>query len=331
MMMENVRRCSRSYYVFFVWIVGLGIIGETLSVDVSMRKSLSFSKFQKKEGKKLTAEEAIGGSKARDGLVAKSIRDVVSSHADAIRFVDEHLSEEDRNKGRQLHEQLVGVDPSKCTSCIYIMERIKMGYQYQLPALCVEFYSLSSSSKAFAHCNEIIDVMSVWGPNIKSWLHDGCFKNEPYGAMSRITPCPSHVICAEMHDLSQKLLCPVPESDYKAPTDTKKMDKCTTCIYTIERIKQGHHRLLPSICNEVFSLSETGGPDAFKYCNDVLGSLAIWANNVRSWLHNGCYKSEKYGAMEKIQPCPSHVICSQIEYAKDKAFCDRPLADYKDK
>lgn len=62
-------------------------------------------------------------------------------------------------------------------------------------------------------------------------------------------------------------------------------------------------------------------------CHQVLASLSVWGNNVRHWLHYGCYKAESYGAMEIIRPCPSHIICSQMADFKKKAFCDKVKQD----
>lgn len=42
----------------------------------------------------------------------------------------------------------------------------------------------------------------------------------------------------------------------------------------------------------------------------------------------GCYKSETYGAMSLVKPCPSHVICSQIADLEKKHFC-KPEEPYK--
>lgn len=42
----------------------------------------------------------------------------------------------------------------------------------------------------------------------------GCYKQEPYGAMSLITPCPSHVICSHLQNLKGRPFCKAPESDY---------------------------------------------------------------------------------------------------------------------
>lgn len=276
------------------------------------------------------AEKSGGEEKSKDNEKANipsNTKDI--SLKDAERFVRLYIDEKDHRASETLHQKIteradMRADPPQCTSCIYVMEKLKLGYQYLLPSMCVEFYSLSSSEKGFQDCNEVLDVMSVWGPNIRKWLHEGCYKVEPYGAMSLITPCPSHVICAQMHSLVQKQFCKTPEPDYKPKGET--MDKCTTCIFVMERIKQGVHDFLPSICSEVFATAaDADAAKALGFCNDVLGALGIWGNNVRSWLRNGCYKSETYGAMEKISPCPSHAICQQIVYSSDgEPFCERP-------
>lgn len=99
------------------------------------------------------------------------------------------------------------------------------------------------------------------------------------------------------------------------------MNNCENCVYVLERIKQGYQYLLPSICVEIFS--KENSDDAFAKCHEVLASLSVWGNNVRHWLHYGCYKAESYGAMELIRPCPSHVICSQMADFKKKAFCKK--------
>lgn len=47
-------------------------------------------------------------------------------------------------------------------------------------------------------------------------------------------------------------------------------------------------------------------------CHSLLAGLSQWGNDVRHWFHFGCYKVESYGAMELIQPCPTHAICAKI-------------------
>jgi hypothetical protein len=104
----------------------------------------------------------------------------------------------------------------------------------------------------------------------------------------------------------------------------KAMDTCQVCVYTLERIKQGYQFLLPAICVELFSKEKTpkDGQSSFAICHQVLAALSVWGNNVRHWFHYGCYKSETYGAMELIRPCPSQVICSQMSNFEKTPFCE---------
>eukprot|EP00942_MAST-04A_sp_MAST-4A-sp1_P009828 g9828.t1 len=114
----------------------------------------------------------------------------------------------------------------------------------------------------------------------------------------------------------------------KASAGVGAMDNCQNCVYVLERIKQGYQYLLPSICVEIFSKEGEGpGKEAYGVCHQVLASLSVWGNNVRHWLHYGCYKAESYGAMELIRPCPSHIICSQMADFAKKPFCDKVKQD----
>lgn len=106
---------------------------------------------------------------------------------------------------------------------------------------------------------------------------------------------------------------------------------CKTCVYVIERIKQGYQYLLPSICMELFKggLANGAASDTQDYasCHEVVASLSTWGSHIKQWIHHGCYKVEMYGAMELIKPCPSHVMCSQMTTLKQEAFCDAPKPD----
>jgi hypothetical protein len=107
----------------------------------------------------------------------------------------------------------------------------------------------------------------------------------------------------------------------RSKTQVTAMNNCENCVYVLERIKQGYQYLLPSICVEIYSKENKQAP--YGTCHEVLASLSVWGNNVRHWLHYGCYKAESYGAMELIRPCPSHIICSQMADFKKKAFCKK--------
>ena len=85
---------------------------------------------------------------------------------------------------------------------------------------------------------------------------------------------------------------------------------------------------MPSICVEIFSKEGAAeGEKVYAICHEVLASLSVWGNNVRHWLHYGCYKAESYGAMELIRPCPSHIICSQMADFKKKPFCKKQVQE----
>lgn len=111
------------------------------------------------------------------------------------------------------------------------------------------------------------------------------------------------------------------------------LGSCKTCVYVLERIKQGYQYQLPAICTEVFKGGLTGASTSptlaedFGACHEVLAGLSVWGQNVKNWFHAGCYKSEAYGAMELIKPCPSHVICSQMTSLKQIPFCKAPKPD----
>lgn len=91
---------------------------------------------------------------------------------------------------------------------------------------------------------------------------------------------------------------------------------CRTCIFVIERIKQGLSGPREEICEEVWfnSLTKTD----YKSCFDTLDALQTWGGHFEGWLAHGCYRKESYGFLRGgfdmilINPCPSHVICGVI-------------------
>jgi len=60
----------------------------------------------------------------------------------------------------------------------------------------------------------------------------------------------------------------------------------------------------------------------------MLAGLSKWGLHVRQWMHQGCYRSEPYGAFSLVQPCPSHVICSKITDLENAPFCSEVLTDF---
>jgi len=57
--------------------------------------------------------------------------------------------------------------------------------------------------------------LSKWGLDVRHWLHNGCYKVEPYNALSLVQPCPSHVICSKVTDLDGAAFCDEVLTDFK--------------------------------------------------------------------------------------------------------------------
>lgn len=162
----------------------------------------------------------FGGDDSEKKVDGNSEEDATSHHklpsdSETERFMQSR-SKEDASQAKTLHTTLAkaGQELSQCTSCIYVLERIKMGFQFMLPSICVELFSLSSNALTYSRCHETLASLSVWGNNVRFWFHNGCYKSEPYGAMELIKPCPSHVICSQMQDLKGKAMCDPPKPDY---------------------------------------------------------------------------------------------------------------------
>jgi hypothetical protein len=86
-------------------------------------------------------------------------------------------------------------------------------------------------------------------------------------------------------------------------------------VQVIERTKNGYVYMLPNICEELNAKfpGTSGNPKPlYGQCMALLSGLSQWGADVRHWFHFGCYKVEDYGAMELIQPCPTHAICAKV-------------------
>ncbi len=155
----------------------------------------------------------------KDVVASVEMKHPLPSQPEMERFM-QSMTNKEQAKAKELHTSLADSKMmtalDKCTTCVYVLERIKMGYQYMLPSICTELYSLSTDASTFQACHEVISGLSIWGNNVRSWFQDGCYKAEPYGAMEKMTPCPSHVICSQMQDLTKKDFCIKPEPDFKA-------------------------------------------------------------------------------------------------------------------
>jgi hypothetical protein len=99
-----------------------------------------------------------------------------------------------------------GDEFGSCKTCVFVLERIKKGSNMLLPAICSELYH--KYPDAYALCHQVLNALSINGNNVRYWLFEGCFKYEIYQSKEWIKPCPSHVMCSVLKDLSAKPFCP---------------------------------------------------------------------------------------------------------------------------
>jgi len=99
-----------------------------------------------------------------------------------------------------------GEDFGACKTCVFVLERIKKGSNMLLPAICSELYH--KYPDAYALCHQVLNALSINGNNVRYWLFEGCFKYEIYQSKEWIKPCPSHVMCSVLKDLSAEPFCP---------------------------------------------------------------------------------------------------------------------------
>lgn len=67
-----------------------------------------------------------------------------------------------------------------------VLERIKQGYQYLLPSICVEIWSKTQDTDSYGKCHNVLASLSVWGHNVRHWLQFG-----PCSAPAALSPVPS--------------------------------------------------------------------------------------------------------------------------------------------
>jgi len=107
---------------------------------------------------------------------------------------------------REAGEDGDGEDFGPCKTCVFVLERIKKGSNMLLPAICSELYH--KYPDAYALCHQVLNALSINGNNVRYWLFEGCFKYEIYQSKEWIKPCPSHVMCSVLKDLSAEPFCP---------------------------------------------------------------------------------------------------------------------------
>eukprot|EP00468_Gymnochlora_sp_CCMP2014_P013737 CAMPEP_0167752208 /NCGR_PEP_ID=MMETSP0110_2-20121227/7006_1 /TAXON_ID=629695 /ORGANISM="Gymnochlora sp., Strain CCMP2014" /LENGTH=138 /DNA_ID=CAMNT_0007637789 /DNA_START=347 /DNA_END=763 /DNA_ORIENTATION=+ len=92
-----------------------------------------------------------------------------------------------------------------CETCVYTIARMKRGINRILPAICAELNE--KYPKCYKACHEVLSAIQLNGAHIKRWIQAGCFKYEVYGEKELIQPCPTHVICGAIKDLTNTNFC----------------------------------------------------------------------------------------------------------------------------
>jgi DNA-binding transcriptional regulator YdaS (Cro superfamily) len=100
----------------------------------------------------------------------------------------------------------------RCRVCIYVMERLKQGYAFDPSSICAEVVMKNhepidnqifkhAMGKDFAACHQVLGALKQWGPSVRQWMEDGCWKlaeainGRTVPEAELVVPCPSHTIC----------------------------------------------------------------------------------------------------------------------------------------
>ena len=89
----------------------------------------------------------------------------------------------------------------RCKMCILVLKTISSGFPFSMPTICQNNLAMEKKEKDFEYCQEVVAVLSQYGPSVALWQSQGCFRTEEYGAVEQMIPCPAHVICSQMETL----------------------------------------------------------------------------------------------------------------------------------
>jgi len=136
-----------------------------------------------------------------------------TTHESVAQAVERVHSEQQSKQVSKVKTGVKGDDEfSECKTCVFVLERIKKGTNMLLPAICSELYLKYPDSYAF--CHQVLNALSLNGNNVRYWLFEGCYKYEIYQAKEWNKPCPSHVMCSVLKNLSNAPFCtPMPMED----------------------------------------------------------------------------------------------------------------------
>jgi len=154
----------------------------------------------------------LGGVAAVEVFEAETAQNQQESVAQAVERVHNEQSQTHSQKEASAVAVKEGDEFSECKTCVFVLERIKKGTNMLLPAICSELYLKYPDS--YAYCHQVLNALSLNGNNVRYWLFEGCYKYEIYQAKEWIKPCPSHVMCSVLKNLSNKPFCtPMPMED----------------------------------------------------------------------------------------------------------------------
>jgi len=155
----------------------------------------------------------LGGVSAGEVFESEAAQTQHESVAQAVERVHSEQAQKQEHSSAVAVKTKEGEDEfSECKTCVFVLERIKKGTNMLLPAICSELYLKYPDSYAF--CHQVLNALSLNGNNVRYWLFEGCYKYEIYQAKEWIKPCPSHVMCSVLKNLSNKPFCtPMPMED----------------------------------------------------------------------------------------------------------------------
>ena len=93
------------------------------------------------------------------------------------------------------------------------------------------------------------------------------------------------------------------------------MGHCKICILVLETLRSNYPYTPSTICQNLLAMEKNDAD--FEICEEVVAVLSEYGASVSLWQTQGCFRTEEYGAVEQLTPCPAHVICSQMETLRD--------------
>mmetsp|Transcript_42771 Transcript_42771/g.56483 ORF Transcript_42771/g.56483 Transcript_42771/m.56483 type:complete len:136 (-) Transcript_42771:20-427(-) len=107
-----------------------------------------------------------------------------------------------------------------CSVCVQVLQEVARGSYALLPNICSSITAKGGTDAQFTQCHRVIAALTSSRDDVRMWMTHGCYKQEIYGAMERVVPCPYHAQCSQLRDEKDKTFCAPPISDYKDAVGT---------------------------------------------------------------------------------------------------------------